>query len=163
MGRSVLLQTLSHTPPWVFAVFVLLVFFGYRQSRGRTVGRAGLMALPLAMLCLSFYGVVSSFGLIPPPLLAWGLGLLLPVALGVRLLTPKDVIYASSGSFLVPGSWLPLVLMMAIFFVKYVVGFATARNLPMIHLPWFIASVSFAFGLFSGALSARGIGILRSA
>lgn len=163
MAWSSLLQTLSHTPTWVYAVFVLLVYFGHRQSRGRTVGRGGLMALPLAMLCLSLYGVVSSFGLVPPPLLAWGLGLLLPVALGVRMLTPKGVIYASSGSFLVPGSWLPLVLMMAIFCVKYLVGFATARDLPAIHLPWFIASVSLALGLFSGALCARSIGILRSA
>jgi hypothetical protein len=163
MGRSFLLQTLSHTPAWVYAVFILLVYFGHRQSRGRTIGRGGLMALPLAMLCLSLYGVVSSFGLVPPPLLAWGLGVLLPVALGVRLLTPKGVIYASSGSFLVPGSWLPLVLMMAIFCVKYLVGFATARNLALIHLPWFIFTVSLAFGLFSGGLAARGIGILRAA
>jgi hypothetical protein len=50
MGRSFLLQTLSHTPAWVYAVLILLVFFGHRQNRGRTISRGGLAARGIGIL-----------------------------------------------------------------------------------------------------------------
>lgn len=160
MEQSLLFQTLSRTPPWVFAVFIVLVLLGYQQSRERVVGSARLMLLPAAMLCYSLYGVGSSFGLAMFPLAAWVGGFVCVVVLGVRVLRPKGVVYsAAARSFRVPGSWLPLAAMMTIFAVKYLAGFAFARDLALVHQPWFIGSVSLALGLLSGVFSARAIAI----
>ena len=158
-----LFETLSHTPPWVFAVFIVLVLLGYQQSRERVIGRTRLMLLPLAMLCYSLYGVGSSFGLAMFSLAAWVGGFVFVVVLGVRVLRPRGVVYsAAARSFRVPGSWLPLAAMMAIFAVKYLTGFAFARDLPLVHQPGFVGTVSLALGLLSGVFSARAIGIWHS-
>jgi hypothetical protein len=45
--------------------------------------------------------------------------------------------------------------MMAIFFIKYVTGYALARNLAIAFQPWFIGTVSLSLGLLSGAFLAR--------
>jgi hypothetical protein len=45
--------------------------------------------------------------------------------------------------------------MMGIFSIRYLVGYALARNLPIAFQPWFIAVVGFSLGMFSGAFLAR--------
>ena len=55
----------------------------------------------------------------------------------------------------IPGSWWPLALMMAIFFIKYATGYAFARNLAIALQPWFVGAVSLSLGLLSGAFLAR--------
>lgn len=149
-----LLVALTHTPSWVFVVFIVLLILGYQQSRNRTVNRRRLLLLPVAMLGLSFYGVASSFGL--------GLLSCLPWALGVGAVTPlfsqrlkSSVQPGPAGSCLVQGSWWPLALMMAIFSIKYVTGYALARNLTIAFQPWFIGTVSLSLGTLSGAFFAR--------
>jgi hypothetical protein len=145
---------LAHTPRWVFVVFIALLVLGFHQSRDRAVGHGRLLLLPVAMLGLSLYGVVSSFGLALLPFLAWVLGVGVVVALCTRRLK-SSARPGPSGSFRMPGSWWPLALMMGIFSIRYLVGYALARNLPIAFQSWFIAVVSFSLGLLSGAFLAR--------
>ena len=56
------IEILKRTPPWVFALFLVLLALGCIQSRNRTVGRRRLLLLSIAMLTLSYYGVVAAFG-----------------------------------------------------------------------------------------------------
>ena len=44
-----LLQILQRTPPWVFALFVVLIFFGVLQRRSRQLGWARVAVLPLVL------------------------------------------------------------------------------------------------------------------
>jgi hypothetical protein len=151
---------MSNTPTWVFVVFVALLFLGYQQSKDRTVGRVRLLILPLAMLAFSLYGVSSSFGFEPLPLFAWLLGFLPLVALARSVLKPHGVSYSpASASFHIRGSWLPMALLMSIFWVKYAVGYTTARNLPLAHELWFTGCVSLLLGLLGGAFTARAVSI----
>jgi hypothetical protein len=159
---SALLQILSRTPLWVWGVVVALALLGYSQSNERTITRGKLLLLPAAMLCLSLLGVISSFGLNFLPVAAWALGLAPVAAFGARLVSPRNVEYlAASASFRVPGSWLPLALMMAIFLIKYAIGFASARGLSVVSVPAFIGIAAFLLGSLSGAFVARAIGIRR--
>jgi hypothetical protein len=154
MDQPSLLTVLTHTPRWVFVVFIALLVLGYQQSRDRTVGRGRLLLLPLAMLALSFYGVASSFGLGVLPCLVWVLGVgAVAVLCSKRLKSLARP--GPAASFSVQGSWWPLALMMAIFFIKYVTGYALARNLAIVFQPWFIGTVSLSLGLLSGAFLAR--------
>ena len=160
MDQSSLLIILTHTPAWVFVVFIGLLALGYQQSRDRTVSRARILLLPVAMLALSFYGVLSSFGLGLLSSFAWALGVGAVWSLFPKKLK-SSVQPGPAGSFFVPGSWWPLAFMMAIFFIKYLTGYALARNLAIAFQPWFIGLASLSLGIFSGIFFARAGAALR--
>ncbi len=159
-----LIEILKRTPPWVFVLFFMLIALGYFQSKGRTVSRRRVSVLPVAMIVLSFYGVFSAFGVAPVGLVFWVLGVALAVGVGVKLVTPQGVTFFSeTQSFFIPGSWLPLAFMMAIFFTKYAVGVVLARQLPIASEAVFVASISLCYGLLSGVFLARAMVVWRSA
>jgi hypothetical protein len=154
--KSLLIEILKRTPPWVFFLFFVLLAVGYYQSKDRIVGRGKVAILPIIMIALSFYGVLSAFGAAPVGFFSWVIGVGIAVWLGVTLCTAHGVIYSTeTQSFSVPGSWLPLVLMMAIFFIKYAVGIILARQLPIASASAFIGSISLCYGLLSGVFLAR--------
>jgi hypothetical protein len=159
-----LIEILNRTPPWVFVLFFALLALGYFQSKSRTLSRGRVLTLPVAMIVLSFYGVLSAFGVAPLGLVFWVLGVAIAIGLGVMLAMPKGVTFSTeTQSFFVPGSWLPLAFMMAIFFTKYAVGVILARQLPVASETAFIGSVSICYGFLSGVFLARAIVIWRTA
>ena len=159
-----LVEILKRTPSWVFVLFFVLILLGYSQSKDRVVSRGKVSILPVAMIVLSFYGVLSAFGISPVGLTSWGLGVVGAVWLGLTLASPSGISYSTeTQTFSVPGSWLPLALMMAIFFTKYAVGVILARQLPIAIEPAFTGSISFCYGFLSGVFLARALVVWRSA
>jgi len=149
-------EILKHTPSWVFVLFFVLIVLGYFQSRPRTVDKWRVFILPFAMIVLSFYGVIDVFGLELAGLLAWLTGVVTASWLGYWLALPKGVIYFDEArTFFIPGSWIPLILMMAIFFTKYAVGVMTARQPGIAGEVEFITAISLFYGLFSGLFFSR--------
>jgi len=158
-----LLEIINHTPSWVFGLLAVLVVFGYLQSKDREVKVVAVFILPVAMTLLSILGVSSAFGLALVPTGMWLLGVLLCLGLGLKLAKPQGVSYcADSQKLSIPGSWLPLVLMMAIFVTKYMVGVVVARQLPMLELVEFMLAISLAYGCFSGIFISRAVVMLRA-
>lgn len=156
------MQILSHTPAWVWLIFIVLAILGYLQSRDRQVNAARLFIVPAVMIVLAVYGIASAFDFSLLALMVWGVGFILPLAFATPFLTPKGVSITPFGLFHIPGSWLPLILMMAIFSIKYLLGVVSARHLPAIADPWFVCIISVLLGTLSGVFLARNIGILRS-
>ena len=152
---------MTHTLPlWPFAILAGLVALGYRQSQERIVKPATLARVAAVMLSLSLYGVMASFGASPLPVLAWAVGFGGALLLGGALFAPRQL--AREGSAVrLPGSWLPLGLMLGIFMAKFALGFATGIGAPFVHQAWFVALMSAAFGLFSGAFAARAMAVHR--
>ncbi|THF66271.1 tat pathway signal sequence [Pseudothauera nasutitermitis] len=156
MSELPLSAILANTPQWVFVVLAVLLVLGWRQSRDRRVRRGSLLILPVAMFGLSLHGVVASFGFAPLPVLAWGLGNAMVLALRPAWLMP--VVRAEPpGCLRVSGSWWPLTLMMAIFGIRYVIGYAAARQLPVVAQAWFAGSASLALGCLGGVFLARAV------
>lgn len=152
------LTVLRHVPIWVFGLLLALIAFGVSQAVPRSVTRQRSMVLPLVLLALSFAGVVSAFGLLPLP--AWATG----VAAAVLLLRGRfDVsavrFSAATQRFQVPGSWLPLGLMMAIFALKFGVGMSLALHPELRQSAVFVLAVSTAYGVFSGVFLARSMSL----
>ena len=147
-------------PVWPFVILAVLVALGVRQSRDRVVKPGTLAKVALAMLALSLYGVIAAFGAGVVPVLAWALGFSTSVFLGGPVLTPRGL--ARDGNAVrVPGSWLPLGLMVGIFAAKFALGFATGVGAHVVHETWFVAAVSAVLGLFSGAFAARATAVHR--
>jgi hypothetical protein len=150
----------AHLPVWPFAILAVLIALGYRQSRDRVVRPGTLVKVAAAMLAFSLYGVAAAFGAHLVPVLAWAAGFAAAVLLGDALFAPRGL--AREGSAVrVPGSWLPLGLMLGIFTAKFALGFATGVGSPVIGQAWFMAAASAVFGLLTGAFAARAVAVHR--
>ncbi|MCC7702195.1 hypothetical protein IGS59_08100 [Janthinobacterium sp. GW460P] len=141
----------SHTPLYVWAILGFLVYRGVLASRAREVSLRKLCIIPLVMLALSLSGVHGSFGLAGIASFAWGAGALAGAALAWSL-TRTDTIVAipARASVQRPGSWVPLMLMMSIFCMKYAVAVTLAIAPTYAHATGFIVPVCLAYGCFSG-------------
>lgn len=155
-------QIVSHTPPWVFVLLVVLLALGYLASRPRTLSRNRAAILPIAMILLSAYGVVSAFGYHAAGIVAWVAGMGLAVLLNRALQLPRGASYsAATRSFALPGSWIPLALMLAIFFAKYSVAVLLSLNPALLARVAFVTGVSLAYGVLSGIFFASALTLWR--
>ncbi|RZL94575.1 MAG: hypothetical protein EOP82_04715 [Variovorax sp.] len=151
-----LFQILAHTPRWVFALFALLVWLGARQMLAGTVSLARTTAMPIAMTGLSVYGVVSAFGESPAALVGWAAAAAALTLVVLQRPLPATTRYeGGTRTFHVAGSAVPLVLLMGIFFTKYVVGVLIAMHPELTHQAVFALGISTLYGAFSGIFSAR--------
>jgi len=146
---------LQHTPLWVYVLFFALFILGWMQSRDRVVPYFRAFILPCIMMLFSIYGVVSAFGM-SIGIVAWSIGMMIVMALGIRIRAFYNAVFMEEHkAFAVKGSWLWLVLMMIIFWLKFAVGVALARQLEIVYEPWFILSISLCYGLLSGVFLVR--------
>jgi len=68
----------------------------------------------------------------------------------------KDISYLKEDRlYLIKGSFLPFILIMGIFFTKFVVGVIVAKQLLIINNMMFILSLTSLYGLFSGMFFSR--------
>ena len=156
-----IVQILANTPTWVFALFFVLLAFGLMQTRTRTVRRFPALLLPAGMIALSLAGINSSFGLTPVPLASWATALGIAALAGCALCRDNSVAYdATARTFLVPGSWVPLAVIMAIFFAKYVYAVMHAFDTAVISTALFIVGLSAVYGLLSGYFAARALNMI---
>ncbi|WP_416306447.1 DUF6622 family protein [Neptunicella sp. SCSIO 80796] len=155
-----LIEILTHTPLWVFGLFVLLIYLGWQQSRNRTVKSHVIFLLPIGMVALSYFGMLTSFGTAIMPMTLWLASLALTAIVLAKFFTAQGVNYdPTHGKYSINGSWIPLMLMMAIFFTKYTVGVLSALNPEMLHHQTFIVVCSVLYGGFSGIFIGRAYNI----
>lgn len=153
---------LAFIPAWVPAVLLGLLALGWRLSRTRTVRPSALAAIALAMFAFSLFGVASAFGVDPVALLVWVAAYAAAAIGGARLMSPAGM--ARVGALVrVPGSWLPMALLVGIFAAKFVLGFAAGVRSPVLHDPVFVLAMSAALGLLSGGFGARAVAVHRFA
>ena len=160
-----LLEILTYTPAWVFLIFALLLWLGSMQLRPSRPHLMRAIAMPLAMIVLAVFGVVTAFGRSAAGLwclLVWALAALLLAATVSRVRLHKAVCYdAASRRFAVPGSAVPLALMMGIFVTKYAVGVTLALHPGYAQQASFALSVSALYGVFSGVFAGRALRLLQ--
>jgi hypothetical protein len=151
-----LLQIVAHTPPWVWGLLVALIALGVWQGRPRSVSVSRVVVLPLILLALSLAGVVSTFAADLPALVAWALGVVVAFGIGRQVVGTRGARWDAAASLLhVPGSWLPLVLILLLFSLEYSVGVALALQPGLARNTGFDAAVGAAYGGFSGFFLAR--------
>ena len=151
-------QILTHTPLWVFGLFFGLVYLGYLQSRTRQVSRGRFIVLPLAMLAWSLYSVWSTFDARLTALAAWACAWVAVVVIGLAWVPSRRIAYdASTAQVTVPGSWMPLALMMGIFFFRYAVAVVQAIKPGILDTTPAAVVVAATYGVFSGLFMARAL------
>ncbi|MDP9989564.1 hypothetical protein J2W28_006858 [Variovorax boronicumulans] len=159
-----LLQILLHTPKWVFAVFVLLVWLGAKQLLSNSVSLSRVTLMPILMGGLSVFGVISAFGDSLGALLGWAAAAAVLIALVLQRPLPATTRYdAANRQFHLAGSAVPLALMMGIFCTKYVVGVALAMHPELRHQAAFALAIPTLYGAFSGIFAARAVRLWKLA
>jgi Family of unknown function (DUF6622) len=157
-------QTIQHTPGWVWVLLLALICLGLLQSRTRTVPKARLLVLPLAMLALSLYSLFATFGPLRLGLTAWLVGGMLSLLLHRVLGSPAGAGYApDTRRYTVPGSWTPLTLMLAIFLARYAVAAATAIDASLLRASALVAAAGLVYGFLSFTFLARARVLMRTA
>lgn len=155
-------QIILHTPRWVWALLLGLIVLGAVQFRDRSVPGSVVVVLPLAMVAYSAYGLIATFGLDPRALAAWCAGIMATIALNQSVFgIPHAVVRdPSQWRFLVPGSLVPLALIMAIFWTRFALAVLIVYSPATIADSSFVFGVAFWLGLCGGFFPARTIRIL---
>jgi hypothetical protein len=156
-----MMRILAGAPLWVWPLLAALVAAGLAQLRARIVPRALVLAMPAVMTVLSVVGLLSSFGASAVALASWLVGAAVAVALNQQVWRlPRGVRAAAGGGYAVPGSIVPLLLMLAIFATRFGVGAVSASAPALATAPLFVALIAATLGLLSGLFVARAWRIL---
>ncbi|MDN7181154.1 hypothetical protein M0D69_24805 [Caballeronia sp. SEWSISQ10-4 2] len=159
-----LIGIVQHTPHWVWWLLAALVSLGVSQTQPRQRTLRAATAMPIGMAALSFYGVVSIFTQESIALVAWAAAMLAALAIFHAVgIGSKARWLAAEQRLLVPGSWLPLVLILGLFIIKFGANVMLAMHPDLRVDGLFAVSVSFAYGAFSGIFLARGLAMWRVA
>jgi hypothetical protein len=154
------LAILQHTPLWVFAVLAALIAMGLSQAFAREATLLRVTVLPVVMLGLSLQGVDANFGHNAAALLAWAAGVAVAVlALQGRVDTSRVRYSAAGRRFSLPGSWVPLALMLVIFSVKFGLGVSLAMHPALTASTALALTASAAYGVFSGLFLGRAMAL----
>ena len=159
-----LMQILANTPLWVWGLLIALIGLGASQLFARRAGLARITILPAAMAVLSLYGTVSVFGTAAAMLLLWGAtAALAAMWVALRPVPARTLYDAATRRFVLPGSALPMLIILGIFSTKYAVGVLLALRPGMRADLGFAETVAALYGLFSGVLAGRALRLWRLA
>ena len=149
-------QILTHTPLWVWAVLVFLLYRGLLASVDREIALKRVFVIPVVMFALALQGIVSGFGAVPAAASAWFACMLAGVALAWRAFDRDSVrIDPLRRVISQRGSWTPLLLMMGIFCTKYLVGVTLAMTPQLRQEAAFVMTVCALYGVFNGIFIGR--------
>ena len=147
----------KNTPSWVWGLLVGLLFLGASQLRAQQRTLRRVVILPVAMFGFALYGLASAFyssGQFGAVLAVWLLAYLAALAGVAQLPTPQGASFDMARSLVtVPGSRVPLALILGLFLIKYAVGVELAMQPSQAADPVFALTVALLYGAFSGICS----------
>jgi hypothetical protein len=153
----------KNTPMWVWGLLAGLIALGLSQARDRSASLARTAIMPVAMTGFSLWGLLTAFGnsaQLAGVVAVWLAAAGIVFALVARI--PQRGRYdAATRSFTLPGSLVPLLLILSIFVARY------AINVELALAPQLAADAQFAlacaalYGALSGIFTGRAAGLWR--
>lgn len=157
-----IVQILTHTPIWVWLMLVALCALGWKQTRTRQLSLKRILTLPLVMLVLAISSLGNSSGAQVAVLTIWFLSMMGTALFIHSLHLPAGHAYDVQGRlFTVPGSLIPLFMILGIFVTKYVVAVMIAMQADMTQQSWFTPSCAALFGVMNGVFFGRTLRLIR--
>ncbi|MCX2897020.1 DUF6622 family protein [Pseudomonas mandelii] len=149
-----MLNALQNTPPWVYALFVLLCYLGIKALSPTRESRTSLLITPPILLAWSLYSL--NLSLHPALSLGfWLVAVLVGSAAALLIFSSKDVRLDAKGTgLMLPGTSKTLVLYLLLFAVNYYFGYEAevhpqlSKTLPVMLLKACASGI--ASGLFCG-------------
>ncbi len=161
-ARTMLIAILSRTPVWVWALLSALLALGLWQTRPRRVRPQRLLVLPLVLLVMGLWSMTPVFARQPVVGLVWLLTLLLVLRWARHRQPPAAARWLpEAGVLVLPGSWVPMVVIVAVFSLRYSSGVMAVmhpewRSQLSVQLP-----LALAFGALSGFFLGRNLALFQ--
>lgn len=138
-------QILAHTPIWVWAVLVLLIWRGLSAATDREVSARKLVILPVVILYLALSGMATTAQTFAGAG-AVALGIALGIVAGFARFSRTGAYQVVPGIVRLQGEWTTMVIILSIFALHYLNGVLTATD------PALVANPAYQIGM--GGLSA---------
>ncbi|RON48495.1 hypothetical protein BK666_08710 [Pseudomonas frederiksbergensis] len=149
-----MLNTLQNTPWWVYAILLLLCYYGIKALTPTRESKTSLLVTPPILLAWSLYSL--NLTLNPPlSLTCWLTAVLIGSLAALLIFSRKGIeLDDSQTGLILPGSLKTLVLYLVFFAVNYYFGYQAAVQPELsatLQMVLFKACASgFASGLFCG-------------
>jgi hypothetical protein len=163
LDSTLLAEILRRTPPWVWLVLAGLLTLGATRLRTRHMSRPRLLLLPLVLCGLGLFSTLGNFTPAATALAAWAAAFAAGLWLGRRLPLPAGLRWdPASRQLQLPGSVLPLLMIVTIFTLRY------AGTVSLVLHPDWRASAAVAlpmaaaYGAIAGMFLGRVLGLLRA-
>lgn len=157
-----IINILSHTPVWVWGLLAALMALGSSQTRQRDVAPWRLLMLPLVLLGLGLWSLAPGFIAMPLTALVWLTALGAGVALLVGRPSPVGTAWLPATQRLrLPGSWMPLLLILIVFVVRYAANVGMAFNPGWRHAPELLLPLALIYGGCSGLFLGRALALFK--
>ncbi len=160
-------QILRNTPVWVWGLLAVLTWAGLSQARARTASLARIVVMPVAMTALSIWGVTSAFGASPMfgyVMLMWMVIAATTFALIASMSPPAGAQYdGATRTYSLPGSWVPMALILGIFLVRYWVNVEIAIQPQLKGDGQYTLVVGALYGFLSGIFAGRAARLVKLA
>jgi hypothetical protein len=152
---AMLIQILTHTPLYVWAILAFLLWRGVAEMRDRELTLRRMLILPLVMLGLSLNDMALKFDMGMVLVAAWVTGCAAAMLLAWRFGRTRIAAGTAPDSVLVRGSVMPLILMLAIFLTKYITSIVLVIQPQLAHQMAVAGAICLVFGVFNGMLLGR--------
>lgn len=124
---NTLWQALLGTPWWVYVLVIYFVKVGFDATKTRTVPFKTLFILPIVFTGLSIETLISSVEINYITLSAYFIALAIGASVGWILVRNQNFKIDKKRSLIqLPGSWLPLGIILGVFSAKYYFGYSLA-------------------------------------
>lgn len=141
----------THTPVWVWVLFVFLISRGIKARKPATVTLEKLALIPAIFLVWDIYDLVVYRDLTIATVTLWMAGILAGAALGYVLIKTNAVTRAAAPrSISRQADYTALPFMMLAFLVKYVLGVTSAISPQTLQQPAMSAFAILSGGVFAG-------------
>lgn len=153
---------LSHTPVWVWGLLAALMALGLSQTRQRQVAPWRLLMLPLVLLGMGLWSMVPGFMALPLTAPAWLAALGAGTALLAGRAAPAGTTWLPATQRLrLPGSWMPMLLILVVFVLRYAANVGMAFNPGWRHAPEVLLPLALLYGGLGGLFLGRALALLK--
>jgi hypothetical protein len=125
------LDLFQGTPYWVWMLFAYLLFIGIRATKKRTIFLFQASIMPIILSAWSIYSLQTNYGL-SWQMLLWILFFSFSMTTAIMLYAiyqqPISIDKKSPPTITLPGSYVPLIISLVYFAVKYILGATYAIN-----------------------------------
>jgi hypothetical protein len=154
-----MLDILQGTPLWVFAVYLLLCYYGIKACAASRESRKSLLITPLILIVWSLFSVNHT----ALAAACWLGGLALGSLLAMAMFPGKGIALEADGSgLMVPGTLKILFISQLFFAVKYYIGYQDAVHPELAATTQMLVLTGVASGFTVGLFCGRAITLYRA-
>lgn len=124
-----IVQILSHTPAWVYVLFVYLIFRGIKARKPAGVTPLRLVLVPALLIGWGLYDLIRLYGLSATSLTPWLAALGIGAIIGWFLIRGRIIeVDRAAGVIKRPADYTVLPLIVFAFSIKYAIGVIAALS-----------------------------------